>query len=454
MTLLRALMRLALVPLLACLPIGAPLAGAASRAPAAVPMWTRYWQAQVRAAPAGTILTELDRNQEVRVVGNLVASDGTRWDRVRLWGALDGWLQADVLSLAPLAVSFTPGGSISPSPVGPHAPMPLRATAVTIVPATLRSAADASARPVRTIRAGTTLSILRWATDGRGRAWYGESGPAGLWVDAEQVRMAGDRGVANLGPVHGVGMWLTPAVLNVAPPQSIVTAATNSHITHLYVEVAGSNKFYGASVLEHLLPVAHKAHIAVLAWVYPYLDDVPRDVAIAVQAARFVATTGDRPDGLAADVEQNMEEPYVRAYSQVVRANLGPHALMVIAVYPPQTYWGERFPFRVAMQSWDVAAPMDYWDLGSTRSSESSVYDYVATSIKEIRTAANDAATPVEPVGQMFDVYSDGRHSPTRPEVLGAIHAAQAGKAAGISFFEWNHATPDEWDALRTPHTF
>ena len=82
------------------------------------------------------------------------------------------------------------------------------------------------------------------------------------------------------------------------------------------------------------------------------------------------------------------------------------------------------------------------------------IYDYVAASIAGIRAATKNAAIPVEPVGQMFDVYSDGKHSPTRAEVSGAIRAAQEGKAAGISFFEWNHATPDEWDALQTHYTF
>jgi len=332
--------------------------------------------------------------------------------------------------------------------------MPLRVAAVTIVQATLRRTAGASGPAVRTLPAGTKLTITRWATDSRGRAWYGTSAPAGAWIDAEQVEMAGDRSTANLGPLRGVGMWLTPAVLDIASPQSIVTAATKNHVTHLYVEVAGTKEFYGSGVLDRLLPAAHKARIAVFAWVYPYLDDVPRDVSIAVAAARFTAKTGDRPDGIAADVEQNMEEPYVRAYSQVVRASLGPRALMVIAVYPPQSYWGERFPFTVAMQSWDVAAPMDYWDLSHTLSTPTQAFDYVAASIVGIRAATKNAATPVEPEGQMFDVYSDGKHSPTRAEVSGAIRAAQKERAAGISFFEWNHATPDEWDALQTHYTF
>ena len=444
-----ASLRIALTLLLAWLCLAVASSGAAASRDSAATMWTRYWQCRVRATPGGTILTELDRNQEIRVIGGAVFH-GARWDKVLLWGALHGWVEADLLAGAPLPVSFSSGGSVSPSPVGPHAPMPLHATAVTSGPATLRRAANASAPSVRSLHAGIRLSITHWATDSHGRAWYGLAAPAGTWVDADQVQLAGGRGTPNLAALRGLGMWLTPAVLDIASPQAIVAAAAGSHVTHLYVEVAGSNDFYGAKVLEHLLPVAHKAHIAVLAWVYPYLDDVPKDVTIALQAADFVATTGDRPDGIAADVEQNMQEPYVRAYSQILRARLGAHALMIIAAYPPQSYWGELFPFRLAMQSWNVAAPMDYWDVSRTRRSESEAYDYVATSIAGIRAATRDPATPVEPVGQMFDVYGDGRHSPTSAEILGAIHAAQAGKTTGISFFEWNHATPGEWDALRT----
>lgn len=445
--------RITLALLLALLSL-APAPAGAMLEQQAITMWTRYWQCRVRATPGGTILTELDRDQEVRVIGSALAGGKVRWDRVRLWGALDGWMEADLLSATPLAVSFTSGGLISPSPVGRHSPMPLHATAVASGPAMLRKAASTSAAVIRVVHAGTKLTIARWATDSRGRAWYGTSTPAGAWVDADQVDLAGGRGVAGLTALRGVGMWLTPAVLNIASAQSIVSAAVASHVTHLYVEVAGTHAFYGADVLEHLLPVAHKAHIAVLAWVYPYLNDVPTDVAIAVQAAGFVASTGDRPDGIAADVEQNMEEPYVRAYSQVLRARLGPNALMIIAIYPPQSYWGERFPLHIAMQSWNVAAPMDYWDVTHTRLSEAETYDYVAASIRGIRTATHDAKTAVEPVGQMFDVFSDGRHSPTSAEVRGAIRAAEAEKATGISFFEWNHATPGEWDALQTPYEF
>jgi hypothetical protein len=46
-----------------------------------------------------------------------------------------------------------------------------------------------------------------------------------------------------------------------------------------------------------------------------------------------------------------------------------------------------------------------------------------------------------------FDIYQNGRGFPTA-EIQAAGRAARDAHTEGISFFEWNHATPGEWDAL------
>jgi hypothetical protein len=413
-------------------------------------MWTQYWDVRVRATPGGRILTQLDLDQEVRVLGSSTSSDGVRWARIKLWGALNGWIDTGLLASSPVSHPPTSGVAIAPSPVGPHAPMPLHAKGIAAARAALRNSPNAVAQVLQTVAKGALLTIARWATDSRGRAWYGTTSPISAWIDADQVVMLPTKHLADVRLVHGVGMWLTPPVLAVASPESIVAAARTSHITHLYVEVGASSGFYGQGSLDRLLPVAHRAHIAVLAWVYPFLDDVPHDVAVSLAVARYVSPTGDRPDGLAADVEQNMGEPYVRAYGQVLRARLGPHVLMLIATYPPQSGLGQQHPFATTAQSWDVIVPMDYWNVSLHPYTAVQAYAYVATSIKGIRKATGNPAVPIEVLGQMFDVFGDGRHSPTKAEVLGAMRAARDGHATGISFFEWNHATPDEWDALQS----
>jgi hypothetical protein len=306
------------------------------------------------------------------------------------------------------------------------------------------------------VATGTILTISRWATDNTGRAWYGLTDPANSWIEAANVQTLPVGHLASVNAVRGTGMWLTPPVLGVASPEAIVSAAVKNHITHLYVEVAGSrgwssgNGFYGKQTLNRLLPVAHRARIAVIAWVYPYLNDLPADVAFSVAAARYVTPSGDRPDGLAADVEQNMQEPYVRAYGQIVRSRLGPKVLMVIATYPPQSIWGKVYPFRTVARTWDVIVPMDYWNVARRPYTEAEAYSYVANSIAGVRKATGIANVPIEVLGQMFDAYGDGQHSPTLAEVRGSLRAAHDRHAIGISFFEWNHATPDEWDALGT----
>ena len=327
--------------------------------------------------------------------------------------------------------------------------MPLHASGVADGPLRLRVSPDPSAPLLRIVAAGTPLRITAWATDAAGQAWYRIASPHPSWGSAGHVALARGTARADLAIVRGLGMWLTPPVLHTAPPDAIVATALRNGLTHLYVEVARSNVgFNGAGILDRLLPIAHRAHIAVIAWVYPFLDDLPRDVATSLAVARYTTPDGERPDGLMADVERNMGEPYVRAYGQILRATLGPHVLMAASTYAPQTYYGQRYPFRTIAASWDLVVPMDYWDVGSTLQSASSVYRYVQASVAGVRAASGDPQLPVEVLGQTFDLYQNGRHSPAAAEIRAAIAAARDARATGISFFEWNHATPEEWDAL------
>jgi len=328
--------------------------------------------------------------------------------------------------------------------------MPLHSRGVADGEARLRTQPDALAHLLRIMPDGTKLQVREWATDSSGQAWYHLSAPAPGWVSAGHVNLSRGTPRPSLAPLRGLGMWCTPPIVDTAPPAALIATAINNHVTHLYVEVAGSRSgFYGADTLAALLPLAHRAHIAVIAWVYPFLDDVPRDVAVAVQTARYVAPSGDRPDGIMADVEQNMQEPYVRAYSQVLRARIGPHVLMAITTYPPQSYWGRIYPFRTVARSWDMVAPQDYWHLRHRTYTADEVYRYVLDSIMELRAAAHSPHLPVEALGQMFDLYQDGTGFPSAAEIRAAIRAARDAHTPGISFFEWNHATPGEWDALR-----
>lgn len=164
----------------------------------------------------------------------------------------------------------------------------------------------------------------------------------------------------------------------------------------------------------------HRSGLRVIAWVYPYLRDLPTDVALTVAAARYTAPSGDRPDGLAADVEEDTAEEAAQAYGQaaqaygqVVRDALGPDEPMVIVTAPPQADAGQAFPFATAALTWDAIAPMDYWHTQQRAYSAAEVYAYVRVSVAEIR-ARTRADMPVVMIGQMFSLYAGTSASRSR----------------------------------------
>jgi len=373
------------------------------------------------------------------------------------------------------------------SGAGAHAPLALSAHGSTRVPAYLRALPAFGAARRALLPRGSAVTFDAWTTDDVGAAWYHTTGapvtasatvtgttgtarvtgiacvtgiarvtgisgsrPAG-WIYGDAVTFDAGAPVsptALLAPLRGKGMWFTYPLLQTSPITAIIATARAAGLSHLYVEVARSNRgFYGGSGLAALLPAAHRAGIRVIAWVYPFLRDLPFDVSMTLAAARYTAPSGDRPDGLLADVEENTNEGAVRAYGQVLRAALGSDALMAIATYPPQWSAGRAYPFATAALSWNAVVPMDYWHLRRRAYSPAEVYTFVRASVALIR-ARTRPDMPVEVLGQMFDIRRSGVDSPSAAEILACAAAARDTGALGLSFFEWRHATPQEWAAL------
>jgi hypothetical protein len=422
--------------------------------------WTRWWDTPVYAAPsfAAEVITRLDRNQRLAIRGVRAGAAGIWWTRILLWDTFDGWIPSRFVAPQPGGAYPAWGGPPFPRSGGPHPAAPVAGTGVLEMPAYLRAAPRLGAPRLRRLAAQATFMVDSWAVDGAGSAWYhgtatGTTGApiAGwVWGDAVVIRRAAPRTPGGpIAPFTGTGMWFTYRLLQVSPPAYIVRAALHAGLSHLYVEVGSSrNGYYGARGLAALLPVAHRAGLRVIAWVYPYLADLPADVALTVAAARYRAPSGDRPDGVIADLEENMREADVRAYSQVTRALLGGDQPMGICTYPPQEGPGKTYPFRTVARSWDVIVPMDYWHTSHRRYTEADSYAFVARSLALIRAASGQPGQAVAPLGQAYNKWEDGVDSPSAAETRGAILAARDGGAVGVSFFEWNHATPEQWAAI------
>lgn len=246
--------------------------------------------------------------------------------------------------------------------------------------------------------------------------------------------------------VSGKGMWLMWQDWHTAGAAQIVATALADHISHLYLEVATTHDgFYGKDAMAALLPIAHAAHIAVIAWVYTALSNPAADAAMTVKVAQYATPTGDRVDGVAADIEDVLTAKAVGAYADAVRSAL-PSELFVGVTYPPMYHMS--YPFAALAKDVDVIAPMDYWHSMPKAYTPTDVYDYVQQSIDLIRKLDGQPSLPVAPIGQAYDMFTNsgtGPNNPTPAEITAAFDAAQADGAIGFSLYRWGTATASEW---------
>ncbi len=416
--------------------------------------------ATVYAAPAGgDVVTSLAQDAQVRVTGEERGPDGEIWYAVRLWNAVDGYVRRGALAFTP-APPKPPGAAAAPwrpPPAPAQGPFPLEARG------SIRTTTDAAGMvdgpPAGRAPAGAGIRASAWATDARGRVWYQVHGEGvSGWVPAQAVRLvppapSADRAAAASPQiVAGKGMWFTYEILRTTPPELIVATARANGLSFLAPQVGTSRRGYWAGKeLDALLPLAHAAGLKVIPWIYPWLADIPADLELAVTAARHVAPTGDAVDALAVDLEENLDEGAILAYSQLLRHAVGPDRLLIAITFQPQIASGRRTPFGVLAEWFDVIAPMSYWHTRPVRYSYQDAYQYVAESIRLIRERSRRPDVPIAVLGQTFDWFSRnevGPGNPTAEETRGAMQAARDHGALGIGFFNWYSATPEEWEAI------
>jgi hypothetical protein len=256
-------------------------------------------------------------------------------------------------------------------------------------------------------------------------------------------------------------MWLTLGTMTGTDPSFLVDAARRDGITHLYLESAISPLgFHGRDAVGPLIDAAHRAGVRVIAWVFPYLQDIASDVALTRQVAAYHTASGQHFDGIAADLETNVTLATVRGYSQLVRLYLGPDYLLVGVTYSPRS--SPSYPFDEVALRYDVLAPMDYWhetqtrfgtDYGHLAYGDEYGRRYAADSITGIRHLIPGAV--VAPIGQTFDDFGRlemGPNAPSAAEIRGFLAGAKQFGAIGVSFFQWMTATRGEFQAIHDFH--
>ena len=229
---------------------------------------------------------------------------------------------------------------------------------------------------------------------------------------------------SSLAAVAGKGLWITTFSARAFSVGRALADAHRAGVTSLWVRTGGSNQgYYGDGFLPALVPAAHAAGIRVVAWDFPFLSDPVRDA----ERARRALAAG--VDAFAPDVETAAEGTHLTSrrlalYLSLVRAVAGSRP--VIATVPRATPYNLRhYPYRTFQPYADVFAPMVYW---SCNEPGQLVHDSMSSLGRML---------PVAPIGQGYDMASDGGRSglPTRAETWRFLDVAKRSGAVGASMW-------------------
>jgi hypothetical protein len=246
----------------------------------------------------------------------------------------------------------------------------------------------------------------------------------------------------SLHAVGGKGMWLTTWPDTVLDVPAVVAQARAAGLRQLWVRTGGTPQgFYGHHALDTLLPAAHAAGIAVVAWDFPMLSDAAADAARAV---RTVGSTygGQHLDGFSPDIESINEGPFnaparVRVYLSRVRA-AAPGLPLVATVMRPTAYQLATYPYAAEAPYVDVFAPMVYWSCNEPG-------ELAAESLRPLAKLR-----PVHLIGQSYDMADEGaRHAlPSGREIWRFLEVAKRSGAVGASLYLYSETRRPQWTAL------
>ena len=242
----------------------------------------------------------------------------------------------------------------------------------------------------------------------------------------------------------GKGMWLYQLSMSEGGDATkVVSKAKALGLTHLYTRLGSSKKgFYGQDELNKLLPVAHAAGIKVIGWDFVYLTDPIADAVRSKAEIDYTTPDGHKIDAFSADIESVQEGVNLTAegaalYGAKLRELVGPNYPLIATVPRPSPK--KSFPFAEVTAAFDAIAPMVYWQNRDPATDVAGAMDYLAQFNK-----------PIMPIGQAYNGGPEGGpdRDPPKEQLVAFMNTAHAKGAVAVSFWVWNHATPEQFAAI------
>jgi len=314
-------------------------------------------------------------------------------------------------------------------PVSPQTPLPPPVT----VPETAPVSLPLSGCPPPPVRPGSGTPAPTWR-------------PPVLVAEADLPEPVAAPPVgAGLGVLEGKGMWVWKYRMTEAgDPDAIVKRAVDAGLSQLWVRVADSRDgFYGASVLDGLVPRARAAGLAVIGWGFPFLHDPVGDAAWSAQALAWRGPGGVSLDGFSPDIELATEgvvltERRARVYLGLVRQAAGSRLLVATVYRPTDRLWFGSYPYTAIAAYVDAFAPMVYWGCAEPGEATAQALERLS------------ALRPVHVIGQAYDMASEGGRAgpPSATETVRFLEVARRHGAVGASFWVWQSAAAEQWGAI------
>jgi hypothetical protein len=233
-------------------------------------------------------------------------------------------------------------------------------------------------------------------------------------------------------PLTSRGMWIW--VLSATDGGNLSQIISDAHalgVRTLMIKSgdgAGMWSQFNPSVVSAL----HAAHLHVCAWQFVYGDQPGAEAQVGAQAVR------DGADCLVIDAESQYEGKYVQAqtYIQDLRKLIGYSYPVALAGFPYIDYH-PAFPYSVFLGRGGAQfnTPQMYWkDIGT---SVPAVYAHTYE-FNEVYQR------PIEPLGQIYD-------APPAGQVRQFRAVSRYYGATGISWWDWQSASPGAWRAVAQP---
>ena len=241
----------------------------------------------------------------------------------------------------------------------------------------------------------------------------------------------------DLAAVTGKGVWVTLFPHETVNVTALVATAHAAGLHQLWVRTGSTHDgYYGGALLASLVPRAHAAGIAVIAWDFPTLTNPAADATRALDAIRSGV------DGFSPDIETAAEGTYLTArrvadYLSLVRAKVG--STPVIATVPrPLAGRVSTYPYAAEAPFVDVFAPMVYWSCTEPGAALAAAM------------APLERLRPVAPIGQDYNMASEGGRQglPTAQEIWRFLDVAHDNGAIGASLYDLEAGGPADLLAL------